>query len=47
MVDYLAGTGGVTRDRMLASGKGASELLNKDNPFAAEIRRVLIVNVSE
>ncbi len=47
VVDYLAKTGGVARDRMVASGKGASELLNKDDPFAAENRRVLIVNMSE
>lgn len=34
---------GVTADRLSASGKGASELLNKTDPTAAENRRVEIV----
>ena len=34
---------GVTADRLSASGKGASELLNKADPTAAENRRVEIV----
>jgi outer membrane protein OmpA-like peptidoglycan-associated protein len=36
---------GVAEVRLVASGKGASELANTDDPFAAENRRVRIVNL--
>jgi len=35
---------GVADSRLLATGKGAAELANTANPFAAENRRVRIVN---
>ena len=38
-------TQGVASDRLLAAGKGASELANSTAPFAAENRRVRIVNL--
>ena len=36
---------GVEESRLIASGKGASELANSAEPFAAENRRVRIVNL--
>lgn len=36
---------GVADDRLVAAGKGSSELANRDQPFAAENRRVRIVNL--
>ncbi|MEY4910391.1 MAG: hypothetical protein RL761_54 [Pseudomonadota bacterium] len=36
---------GVEGVRLAADGKGAAELANKDDPFAAENRRVKIVNL--
>lgn len=36
---------GVDEGRLLAAGKGATELANADQPFAAENRRVRIVNL--
>ena len=36
---------GVQPDRLQASGKGASELANSEQPFAPENRRVRIVNL--
>jgi outer membrane protein OmpA-like peptidoglycan-associated protein len=36
---------GVEGARLAADGKGAAELVNKDDPFAAENRRVKIVNL--
>lgn len=42
--DYLMGRG-VEQGRLQASGKGASELANVDQPFAPENRRVRIVNL--
>jgi len=36
---------GVDEDRLVAVGKGATELVNTEQPFAAENRRVLIVNL--
>ena len=42
--DFLKSKG-VADDRLVASGKGASELANSSEPFAAENRRVRIVNL--
>ena len=42
--DILAGSG-VAQDRLLAAGRGATELANSAEPFAAENRRVRIVNL--
>jgi len=42
--DYLMGRG-VEQVRLQASGKGASELANLEQPFAPENRRVRIVNL--
>ena len=45
--DYLATTHGVDAARLIAIGKGSSELLNVSNPIAPENRRVRIVNISQ
>ena len=42
--DFLKGQG-VVQARLVAAGKGASELANSADPFAAENRRVRIVNL--
>jgi len=42
--DFLK-TQGVAEDRLVAVGKGSSELANREQPFAAENRRVRIVNL--
>ena len=42
--DILASSG-VAQDRLLAAGRGATELANSAEPFAAENRRVRIVNL--
>lgn len=42
--DFLKNQG-VAEDRLMAAGKGATELANRDQPFAAENRRVRIVNL--
>ncbi len=42
--DYLQQRS-VNADRLTASGKGATELANPENPFAAENRRVRVVNL--
>ena len=42
--DYLMGRG-VEQGRLQASGKGASELANLEQPFAPENRRVRILNL--
>jgi outer membrane protein OmpA-like peptidoglycan-associated protein len=42
--DYLK-TKGVAESRLQAAGKGSSELANSEQPFAAENRRVRIVNL--
>lgn len=42
--DFLKGHG-VAQERLVAAGKGASELANAAEPFAAENRRVRIVNL--
>ena len=44
--DFLRGKG-VDQERLVASGKGASELANAAQPFAPENRRVRIVNLDE
>ena len=36
---------GVAEDRLQAAGRGATELANTSEPFAAENRRVRIVNL--
>ena len=42
--DFLKSQG-VAEERLVAAGKGSSELANRDQPFAAENRRVRIVNL--
>ncbi len=42
--DFLKARG-VDQDRLVVAGKGSSELANNDQPFAAENRRVRIVNL--
>ncbi len=42
--DFLKNQG-VAEGRLMAAGKGATELANRDQPFAAENRRVRIVNL--
>ncbi len=42
--DFLK-TRGVDQDRLVVAGKGATDLANSDQPFAAENRRVRIVNL--
>ena len=44
--DFLRGKG-IDQERLVASGKGASELANATQPFAPENRRVRIVNLDE
>jgi len=43
--DYLVHETGVSPDRLQAVGKGYSEPANSKNPYAAENRRVVIVNM--
>jgi len=45
-VRYYLKTQGVDEDRLVASGKGSSELANDADPLAAENRRVRIVNLN-
>ena len=42
--DYLVHESGVSPDRLQAVGKGYSEPANPKNPYAAENRRVVVVN---
>ncbi len=42
--DYLK-TQGIEADRLVVAGKGSTDLANTDAPFAAENRRVRIVNL--
>ena len=42
--DYLVHEAGVSPDRLQAVGKGYSEPANPKNPYAAENRRVVVVN---
>jgi OmpA-OmpF porin, OOP family len=42
--DYLVRETGVSPDRLQAVGKGYSEPVNPKNPYAAENRRVVVVN---
>jgi len=44
VVDFLKARG-VAEERLLASGKGSTELANSAHPFSAENRRVRIVNL--
>ena len=46
VVEFLQGKG-VSAERLQAQGKGFSELLNKDEPEAAENRRVRIITLME
>lgn len=46
VVEFLHGRG-VSAERLQAQGKGFSELLNKDQPEAAENRRVRIITLTE
>jgi OmpA-OmpF porin, OOP family len=43
--DYLVHETGVSPDRLQAVGKGYSEPANPKNPYAAENRRVVVVNL--
>jgi OmpA-OmpF porin, OOP family len=43
--DYLVRETGVSPDRLQTAGKGFSEPANPKNPYAAENRRVVIVNL--
>ena len=43
--DYLVHETGVSPDRLQAVGKGFSEPANPKNPYAAENRRVVVVNL--
>ncbi|MCB1986137.1 MAG: OmpA family protein [Burkholderiales bacterium] len=45
--DYLVWKHNVNRERLVAVGKGYSELINRDNPIAPENRRVTIVRADE
>lgn len=47
VVDYLAHSHGVGRERLKALGKGDQELLNAANPEAPENRRVTIKTVTD
>lgn len=42
--DYLVKEMGVPADRLQTAGKGFSELANPNQPYAAENRRVIVVN---
>jgi outer membrane protein OmpA-like peptidoglycan-associated protein len=42
--DYLVHETGVSSDRLQTVGKGYSEPANPKNPYAAENRRVVVVN---
>jgi len=42
--DYLVKEKGVPADRLQTAGKGFSELANPNQPYAAENRRVIVVN---
>ena len=44
VADFLQAHG-VARERLVAAGKGSTELANTEQPFAAENRRVRIVNL--
>jgi len=37
---------GVSEQRLVTAGKGSEELANKDDPFAAENRRVQVININ-
>jgi len=45
-VRYYLKSQGVDEDRLVATGKGSSELANDADPLAAENRRVRIVNLN-
>lgn len=45
--EYLVGKHGLAADRLEAVGRGSSQLLNKDDPAAAENRRVTIVTKTQ
>ena len=42
--DFLVRTFGIASDRLVAYGRGKSALKNTADPFAAENRRVQVVN---
>lgn len=44
--DYLVWKHQVSRERLVATGKGYTELVNRDNPVAPENRRVTIVRIN-
>jgi len=44
--DYLVRETGVSPDRLQTVGKGYSEPANRKNPYAAENRRVVVVNTA-
>jgi flagellar motor protein MotB len=43
--DYLVHETGVSPDRLRTIGKGFSEPVDMKNPYAAENRRVVVVNL--
>ncbi|QDL56594.1 OmpA family protein [Rhodoferax aquaticus] len=45
VADFLKARG-VTEERLVAAGKGATELANSESPYAPENRRVRIVNLN-
>lgn len=47
VVRYLTRADGVAPDRLVAIGKGSSELLNTQDPSAPENRRVTVVRLSD
>jgi outer membrane protein OmpA-like peptidoglycan-associated protein len=43
--DYLVREMGVSSDRLKTVGKGSSEPVVSKNPYAAQNRRVVVVNI--
>ncbi len=47
VMNYLVQMHGVEPNRLIAIGKGYTELMNKHNPFAEENRRVTLIRVDQ
>lgn len=45
VLNYLVREHGIERSRLVAVGKGYNELLNRENPTAAENRRVKLIRI--
>lgn len=45
--DYLVHKAGVSPSRLKTAGKGASEPINAADPYAADNRRVVVINTAE